>query len=191
MGKRVLNCGQYGKVSVWAWSVGKWLLGPGQLGNDFWVWVVRKWVLGSGHYGKNECLDRGIMGKVSAWSWTIMGKWVLGSEQSESEFLGLDNWKVSAGSGRWESECLRLDNMGKRVLGPGKYGKVSAWSWTKGKLVLKPEQWKSVCWCLDTIAKGVLGSGHWESECLGMNNMDKWVLGPYNGKVSAWPWTMG
>jgi hypothetical protein len=48
---------------------------------------------------------------------------VLGSEQSESEFLGLDNWKVSAESGRWESECLGLGNMGNECLVLNKMGK--------------------------------------------------------------------
>jgi hypothetical protein len=37
--------------------------------------------------------------------------------------MGLENWKVSAESGRWESECLGLGNMGKGVLGPGQYEK--------------------------------------------------------------------
>jgi hypothetical protein len=48
---------------------------------------------------------------------------VLGSEQSEREFLGRDNWKGSAESGRWESECLGLGNMGKGVPGAVQHGK--------------------------------------------------------------------
>jgi hypothetical protein len=82
---------------------------------------------------------------------------VLGSEQSENEFLRQDNRKVNAESRRWESECLGLDNMGKRRLGPGKCGKLSAWAWTKGNLVLRPEQWESVCWGLDKYSQGSAG----------------------------------
>jgi hypothetical protein len=120
--------------------IGKnWVQGPGKYGKaSAWLWTI--W--------ESECLglDRR---KVIVWAWTI-GKWV----------LSLDCGKVSAWIWTiWESECSDLGIMGKRVLGCGQYGEVSAWAWTVGKCLLGPEQYSQGSVGIWTMGKWVLGPG--------------------------------